>query len=106
MMIMLLFCLFLQVVGSRSVRAALSARPHLVFRLVLLERLVHRHGLPLHRLQHTAGDVHLHLPLSPSEEGKDEFIAPLAIFKGNWASLLSLSFSLSCIIQKADLKTS
>lgn len=60
----------LQVMGAGSVRLALSARPHLVVRVVLPQRVVRRHGLPLHRLQHTARDVHLHLPLSPPEEGK------------------------------------
>lgn len=60
----------LQVMGAWSIRVALSARAHLVVRVVLPQRVIHRHGLPLHRLQHTARDVHLHLPLSPPEEGK------------------------------------
>lgn len=59
-----------QVVGAGSIRSSLSVRADVVLWLAFLKRLLHCDGLPLHHLQHSARDVHLHLPLSPPEEGE------------------------------------
>lgn len=58
-----------QVLGAGCVRPVVSSRSDVVIRAVLPERILHD-GLPLHHLQHSAGDVHLHLPLPAAEEGK------------------------------------
>lgn len=59
----------LQVLGAGSIRPTLPAGPDVDLWPPLPQQLLHRHGVPLHHLQHAAGDVHLRVPLSPPEEG-------------------------------------
>lgn len=55
--------------GAGSVCPALPAGPDVDFWPALPERVLHRHGVPVHHLQYAAGDVHLRVPLSPPEKG-------------------------------------
>ena len=59
-----------QVLGAGCICFTLPAGTDVVVWLVLPERVVRGDGVSLHHLQHPAGDVHLHLPLSPSKESK------------------------------------
>ncbi len=59
-----------QVVGAGSVCPTLSVGAHVDLWLVLPQRILHCDGLPVYHLQHSARDVHLHLPLPPPEKSK------------------------------------
>lgn len=55
--------------GDRGHCSALPAGPDLGFWSDVCQREHGGHGLPVHHLQLPAGNVHLHLPLRPTEEG-------------------------------------
>lgn len=57
--------------GDRRHRLALSSGPDLGLWPDVCQREHGGHGLPVHHLQLPAGNVHLHLPLRPAEEGMD-----------------------------------